>query len=146
MSWENIKHHFEGDQIDLIDVHFKGLTEVSMKKFFPWAKERLISVENQHGKMELDEFQLGPFLAEETSYSIGLQMTEKYDLSLLMIDLKDMTISMEKGELNSEELFKEFLVHIKAVAEAMDCTDYIVCPEFKLEEAFVVNGMVENWG
>ena len=142
MNWKKVKIHLEGDPLDLIEVYFSNFNLVSWELLFKWLEGRITLLECQHGRIEVDELNLSSFLAGDMSYIAHISTENGLGLSLSIIEPDELMIDIEKSALNTENKFKLFLENIRNIARVTRCGNYIVCPEFNKELAFIINGEV----
>ena len=140
MGWEKVKKILGQSDHELIEVYFHGMSKEAWTQLFDWASDKLIVVDCHHGRLEKSEFKLDPFLNDEMFYSIDARMPNNEVLVLGILDQAELTIDVEKCEIDTEESFTSFLKNIELIAQISGCEDYIICPEFKKGEAFIHNG------
>jgi hypothetical protein len=140
MTWNNVKKYIENDPIELIEAYFHGMTDESWGKLFSWASDKVVLLDCHHGRLKNSELNLDSFLKGELSYVADVEVSDGYRLSLSIIEDDELTIDIEKCDIDTEEKFDLFLKSIITIAAVIECRDYVISPEFKKDEAFVVNG------
>ncbi|HWV16458.1 MAG TPA: hypothetical protein VN030_13575 [Cellvibrio sp.] len=141
MQWHQVSQYFSGDPNDLIEIYFHAMDAESWRKLFDWLEGKVIYLRDQYNVDRSNKLNLNAFLTGERCYIADIQ-TPLLRLSLAIIDDDLLTIDIEKGDIQSQELFADLLSSVNIIAEVVGCKDYIICPEFKKAEAFVVNGVV----
>ena len=142
MQWNRIKEALHGEPSDLVEVYFYDLDHKSWARLFNWIEGKLFLLDCQFGRLKKNELDLRSFLDGEMSYIAHIRTPDELELSLSIIEMEELTIDIEICEINTEQKFNKFLKNVIAIAEEVGCTHYIVCPEFKKEEVFVINGVV----
>ena len=143
MSWEIVKQYFEGDQEDLIEIYYHDMVKTSWGKLFIWLQGRVIYLESQYGKEPPEELNIKSYLSGELSYIASTKCTDGFEMSLSIIDEVILQIDIEKGEIKRSEEYNSFISGVNEIASVINCKNYIICPEFKKNEAFIVNGKVK---
>lgn len=141
MQWSKVSHHFSGHPDDLIEVYFHGIDKEAWRKLFDWLDGKVIYLLDQHNVDRSNKLNLDLFLDGSLSYIADIE-TPHLNLSLGIIDDDQLTMDIAKGDIQSEDVFADFLSSINTIANVVGCTDYIVCPEFRKNEAFVINGII----
>lgn len=141
MQWNQVSQYFSGKPSDLIEVYFHGMDAQAWRKLFKWLEGKVIYLRDQYNVDRSNKLNLDAFLNGERCYVADIQ-TPLLRLSLAIIDDDLLTIDIEKGDVQSQELFADLLSSVNTIAGVVGCKDYIICPEFKKAEAFVVNGVV----
>ncbi len=141
MQWSKVSHQFSGRPDDLIEVYFHGMDKESWRKLFNWLDGKVVYLRDQHNVDRSNKLNLDLFLEGDLCYIADIE-TPHLNLSLGIIDDDQLTIDIQKGDIQSEEIFADFLSSLNTIATVIGCTDYIVCPEFKKDEAFVINGII----
>jgi len=126
--------------MDLIEVWYHGLDNESWTRLFDWLTGRVVWLMSQYGKEPPAELDLQKFLNGEYSYVADARCDTGMVLSLTIIEEDMLEINVEKEEVQTAEQYQQFIDSVCEIAEAIGCTDYLICPEFKKDEAFFVNG------
>lgn len=142
MSWELVKQYFEGDPEDLIEVYYHDVFRASWEKLFNWLQGRILYLETQYGKEPPQELNIKRYLSGELSYIASTQCTNGFELSLSIIDEDVLQIDIEKGEIKNSDDYNLFVAGVNEIASVINCENYIICPEFKKNEAFIINNKV----
>ncbi len=142
MQWSLVERHIQGDPSDLFEVYFYDLDPRSWGRLFAWIRGKVSLLDCQFGRLGVDELDLDQFLNGSMFYIAHIKTSDEFELSLSIIEEKELTIDMEKCEIDTEEKFMRFLHHIMDIAKVIECDNYIICPEFKTDNAFIVNGVL----
>lgn len=140
MEWSSISKHLKGDPSDLIEVYFIGMSTASWRSLFDWISERIIALDCQYGRLDVDELDLDDFLDGAMSYIAYVNGEDGFRLSLSIIDEKELLVDEEVGEINQEDEFHRFLGSISVISSVVRCEKYVICEEFKRDYPFIVNG------
>lgn len=138
MFWNQVKHHFNGHPQDLIETIFEGMKPKNWKLLFDWMEGKVLYVMTQYGYEDIEVISLNSFLTGEYSYVVTLK--DKLGLSLTIIEENQLEIDVALEEIQSEDSFNELLRCVIEIANVVKCSNYYICPEFKKEEAFIING------
>lgn len=139
-----VKGYFEGDPDDLVEVYYHDMMKTSWEKLFIWLQGRVTYLETQNGKEQPEELSVHRFFSGEQSYIADTICSNGFKLSLSIIEEDLLQIDIEKGEIRNAEGYELFLSGVNEVANVINCKNYIICPEFKKNEAFIVNGEVNK--
>ncbi len=140
MAWDNVKHHFSGHPEDLIEVIYRDMKPYSWERLFDWIKDKIIYLDTQHGYIEPHELSFDAYISGEYSYIATIKTDNGAMLSLSIIDEDSLDINIELEEIQSAQAFNELLSNVKEIAGVIACENYIICPEFKPDQAFIING------
>ncbi len=137
VNWNSVKKYFSGKPDDLIEIYFEGLSEDSWRRLFTWLGQRPIHrVIDQNGVVWDNVMNLEDYLSERVSYLITFDNTQNRTLNLCINDLEYAEMSVEHSEVQCEEDFLRLLTDLRELAVVLQCPNYIMCPEFKKEQAF----------
>ncbi|BCE01497.1 hypothetical protein TYM08_P1560 [Marinicellulosiphila megalodicopiae] len=142
MQWSNINKYLEGEPTDLLEVFFLDLSASSWKDLFIWMSDRVIVLDCQFGRLNIDELNVESFLNGSMSYVAHIKGSSGIELSISAIDECEASIDVEIESINNEESFRVFLENISEISRVIHCKKYIVCQEFKREKPFIVNGVL----
>ncbi|HED33692.1 MAG TPA: hypothetical protein ENJ08_05660 [Gammaproteobacteria bacterium] len=140
MTWNKVKHHFSGHPEDLIEVIYRDMNPHAWKRLFDWIKDRIIHLNTQHGYIEPGKLSFDAYISGEYSYIATIRTGNETELSLSIIDENSLEIDIELEEIQSAQAFDTLLSNVKEIAGVIACENYIICPEFKPEQAFIING------
>jgi len=140
MNWNQVKPYFSGDLDDLIEVYFEDMTLEKWALLFDWLPDKMISLNNYLGSMSLEELSLDDFCHNNIGYIASIKSSCGLNLDLGLIDPKALTIDFEKRDIQSEIELNKLLETLREIDGVINSGKYIVCPEFKKEQAFIVNG------
>jgi len=140
MTWDKVKHYFSGHPEDLIEVIYRDMNPHSWKRLFDWVKDKIIHLNTRHGYIEPNELSFDAYISGEYSYIATIKTANGAVLSLSIIDEDSLDINIELEEIQSAQDFDELLSNVKEIAEVIACENYIICPEFKPNQAFIING------
>jgi hypothetical protein len=116
------------------------MVEDSWKLLFNWFDGRVRLVDTHRGRIEPSELSYEDFIAEKIACIAYVETSNKFELSMSIIERNELTIDIEKGELMSDLDGDRFISSIEEVASIIGSTNYIICPEFKKYKAFYING------
>lgn len=142
MQWGLVEQYIQGDPSDLFEVYFYDLDPHSWGRLFAWIRGKVSLLDCQFGRLGVDELDLDQFLNGNMFYIAHIKTSDEFELSLSIIEEKELTIDIEKCEIDTEEKFTRFLRHIIDIAKLIECNNYIICPEFKTDNAFIINGVL----
>lgn len=142
MLWSSVKKYLEGHPSDLVEVFFLDMSMMSWKKLFEWMSDRIVLLDCQYGRLNVDELNVELFLNGSMSYIAHVRGCSGIELSISIIDENEASIDVELEDINNEEYFRAFLESISEIAREINCKKYIVCQEFKREAPFIVNGVL----
>ncbi len=140
MTWNKVKQHFNGHPGDLIEVIYKDMSAHSWEALFKWLTDKTTLLRTQHGYIDNKELSFKSFISGELSYIVTIRTTGGLDLSLAIIDDKTLDIDIELGDIQSASAFDDLLESTNKIASVIGSVNYIICPEFQVEQAFVING------
>jgi len=140
MTWDKIKHHFNGHPEDLIEIIYRDMNPHSWKLLFDWIKDKVIYLNTQDGYIEPHELSYDAYISGEYSYIATIKTASGTLLDLSIIDEDSLDINIELEEIQSTQAFDELLSNVREIARIIACENYIICPEFKPDQAFVING------
>ena len=135
-----MKPYFSGELDDLIEVYFENMTLEKWALLFDWLPDKMISLDNYLGSMSLEELSLDDFYYDNMGYTASIRSSCGLNLDLGLIDPKALTIDFEKRDVQSEAELNILLEALREIDGVIRSGKYIVCPEFKKEQAFIVNG------
>lgn len=138
MYWNQVKHHFNGHPQDLVEAIFEDMKPDNWRLLFDWMDGKVSHVMTQHGYEEIEVIALNSFLSGEYSYVVTLKDELGLDLSIIEENQLDINVALE--DIQSGASFDELLRCVIEIADVVKCSNYYLCPEFKKEEAFIING------
>lgn len=138
--WNAVKHHFEGHPQYLVEVFFEGMNEDSWKLLFDWLVTQDLSVMAHYGYVDQSELSYKDYIADKANYVVTYKVKEDFYISLGLFELNELEFSIELEEVGTEAEFDQFLTAMNDLAALINCQYYFICPEFKKDEKFIVNG------
>ncbi len=114
----------------------------SWTRLFKWMKGRVNTLDCQHGRIDTSELNCESFLSGKLSYVADIKTSNEMILSLSIIEADEFSIDIEIGEIASARDLDMLLEALSEIAEVFNSKDYIICPEGRKNEAFMVNGLL----
>ena len=140
MLWQHAENHFKGSPQDLIEIIFEGMSPENWKLLFQWMEGRISSVMTQYGYEPIDIISYEAFISGERSYVVDLN--DALGLTLSIIDDHKLEINIEVEDIKTQKQFTELLNAVNEIALITKCSRYYICPEFKPDESFIINGQL----
>ncbi|MBV1881098.1 MAG: hypothetical protein KUG82_05655 [Pseudomonadales bacterium] len=132
--------YLNGEPEDLIEVYFLDMTVSSWASLFKWLKDRVILLDCQHGRIPISELSYEKFISDELSYIAYIKSTNKFEISLSIIEKGELTIDISISEIISKENSEKFISGVSEIATVIDSKNYMICPELDKKNAFYING------
>lgn len=104
---------------------------------FVWIQKQVFILDCQFGRLSADELNLDDFLEGNMSYIAHIKTPEGNELSLSIIEENELTIDIEVCEINTEDKFEMFLNNVTNIAKVINCSHYIIHPEFEQDAALI---------
>ena len=139
--WNELKHHFEGHSQDLIEVIYEDITPEIWTTLFHWLDGKISHLMTKDGYDDVSTLSLESVLSGDCSYVVTLISTdERMPLELSIIDDELLEINIELEEIQSAAEFELYLKTVTEIATVIQSTNYYICPEYKKDESFMING------
>jgi len=142
MLWSSVNKYVDGHPSDLVEVFFLDMSVSSWKKLFGWMSDRVVLLDCQYGRLNVDELNIDLFLNGSMSYIVHVKVSSGIELSISAIDDNEASIDVEVEYINNEIYFRSFIAAVSDIARVINCKKYIVCQEFKRDTPFIVNGVL----
>ena len=132
---EKYKRTLAGESEALIEVYFDNMSSDCWKLLFQWMSDKTEIPDCHHGRLQASELSLKSFLSGELSYmpdvrtSNGMRLS--LSLSMIEIELDELTIDIERGGISSEQEVTLLLASLHEIGSVIKSKHYIVCPELK---------------
>lgn len=140
--WQKVQHHFSGNPQDLVEIIFEGITAEKWHDFFNWVVTQPARVMTQLGYIDLADLSYERFMAGEEGYIVSVATPGGIVIHLEFIVLGQLDINIAIEDIPNERAFYDLLSFTNFLASLTHCSRYFIFPEFKPDDAFIINGQL----
>ncbi len=141
LNWDLVKQHFNRGTDDAIEIYYENMTKAAWSCVFDWITlQPTILVMTAYGYIEPDELDYNEFINGNSSYVVTITPNDGLNFSIRIIEDAIMDCYVYLDEIQDQHTFDQFISIIFELAEVTQSPRYIVCPEERKQEAFIIDG------